>query len=659
MNSCSSLNFNNKSTKMGLPQPSEKPYLAVFSQVITPIKKEVNETLSVEIDYSYIGRSEYKIPNIGKEDENPEREIIIGCTLKSKFDNTGNRIAPIDILVAFDISGSMKDSLNSKNNFSFGFMDNNLQNSLVVKTRAQLAKKALQLLKNQLSPEDRIGLLTFNDSAFKVFDIDFIKNIKDFDNRIKNIAISGGTSISSCINLSIEMFETADKELKSTAKDKSKLKRFRRLILLTDMNDTGTDDDLIQGIQNLSTLYNISTTVAGMGQNVDIALSEKVSKARGFNYFTSSSVSELKSHIDKFNSLFFPLVMNASINIESGDIEVKKVYGTNFENKLLELDNQFGLKEHWLSSPLVRLTTEVLLFYFKKVKSKRLPKPVLCNVLDFLSYNKKVRNICEISSCTAIPMINDNEAKGKFFVIIAKLKDSKLYLNNKIQVKASFNLSYVDLTNPDNLHEVGVSPEKKVLEYTISTFKKYFLIENKQKIQINKKMYNGLCLFYYNKFIRDICRKFHQLEFKYSKIKDDYNSSSYSGSLNDNLSDGYELSHSDEENDKYCDNKDTKKMIVDLESKKKNIDTKEIKESKLNIKNINVLNFLSKENLDICTNILRGFFEKGFYTDNIDLVQNLFISLEKLREKIYIKGILDKDELDSDFDFHKLQRKYS
>lgn len=235
MNSCCMMDFNNKSSN--IPQPSEKPYLAIFSEAITPILKEQEEALNVEINFSYIGRNEYKVPSLGKEDENPEKEVIIGCTLKSKYDNFGNRNAPIDILVAFDISGSMTEQL-----------DNTTETNKL--TRADLAKKCLILLKSKLGPKDRIGLLTFNNAAFQIFDIDPLDDIKNFDSKVGEIQIQGGTTISSCINLAIDMFEVADKKIKSKSKDKQDLRRFKRLILLTDMNNTGTDDDLIEGIQN-------------------------------------------------------------------------------------------------------------------------------------------------------------------------------------------------------------------------------------------------------------------------------------------------------------------------------------------------------------------------------------------------------------------------
>lgn len=320
--------------------------------------------------------------------------------------------------------------------------------------------------------------------------------------------------------------------------------------------------------------------------------------------------------------LFFPLAFDASLNLESGDIEVKKIYGTNFENKMVELESGFGLKTHWLSAPSVKLTTEVLLFYFKKIKSKRLPKPVLCNVLDFLTYNKKVRNVCEISSCTATPMISDKEAKGKFFVIVAKLKDSKLFLNSKIRINTRFKLSYVDLTNPNNLSEVGKSSENQTVELTVKTIFKEFIIQNPQKIQVDKTMYNGLCLFYYNKFMRDICRKYNVLDESGSSRK-------FNGQRLPGL---HGLSRFDWP-DTSIDGVDAENLEIDDENENQtDLDPVEVEE-KVDPKEVAAKSFLNNDNLNRCTENLKTIFNKGFYTDNPELLKNIFQSIELLREK--------------------------
>lgn len=36
--------------------------------------------------------------------------------------------------------------------------------------------------------------------------------------------------------------------------------------------------------------------------------------------------------------LFYPIAKNIVLSIDSGDVSVTKVYGTNFDNKILELE---------------------------------------------------------------------------------------------------------------------------------------------------------------------------------------------------------------------------------------------------------------------------------------------------------------------------------
>lgn len=176
------------------------------------------------------------------------------------------------MLIALDISGSMSMSVS----------DNH--------SRLSLSIKAIKEVYLRLSDNDRIGLLVFDDNASTIFDITFKKDLieENLYQLLDKIKTEGGTKISSCIKLTKEMYDKLEIS-----------NRNRRLLLVTDMNDAGSDKDLINGILKLSEFDKIQTTVVGIGDSIDILLAEKVAKAEGFNYITATNYDEIESNLIK------------------------------------------------------------------------------------------------------------------------------------------------------------------------------------------------------------------------------------------------------------------------------------------------------------------------------------------------------------------------
>ena len=592
MNSCCMFMTGNK----GLDKydPNNKPYLGAFSEVISTIKEEKEKVLNFEVFYSYIPRNFYKIHE-DNQNENQERELLIGCTLKSKLDGIGNRNCPIDFLIAVDVSGSMSASVGGD-----------------CETRMSLAIKSTMKIIEKLGKDDRAGVVSFNNACQIVGDLNYKDEILKSKSDIQELVPAGGTTISSVINLTRTIFE--DSKIPNS-------KRQKRLILLTDMNDAGNDEDLIEGILNLSKDNDVFTTVIGIGESVDIILTEKVSKARGFNYLTINCYNDLENNVLKnFDMLFFPLALDIALSIESGDIEVKKIYGTNYDNKVQLLEQGFALKGTSLYSPLTKVGLEALMFKLKK-KYNRVSMPIIANFLDFLSYDKKIRNICEISSCSATDKISNNKQKGKFFIVVCKLKDSKLLnqFNNKIS--CSFTLKY---KNADGIEKAEI-------------IKNQYKINDLNKVQEDPLMHNGLCLFYYNKFYRDILRKKSRLSNRLSNNSFEGNNSLVGNNgpgvrllrgiminspnraqlqipdpLN-NINNGNLLDNQDFLNDEFDNNVDEAKISEDGD--------KDYKKAEASI-------FLEVQNLKKCYDKLISFF-KDFENADEQFVKNIFKDLDE------------------------------
>lgn len=595
-------NFVGGQTVTYLPYPDEKPYLGVFSEVITPITKEDVNDLNFEVFSSYISRSEYKKQLLGTENENTDGDIIYGCVLKSKLDGIGNKYCPLDLLIALDISGSMSMSVS----------DNH--------SRLSLSIKAIKEVYLRLSDNDRIGLLVFDDNASTIFDITFKKDLieENLYQLLDKIKTAGGTKISSCIKLTKEMYDKLEIS-----------NRNRRLLLVTDMNDAGSDKDLINGILKLSEFDKIQTTVVGIGDSIDILLAEKVAKAEGFNYITATNYDEIESNlIKKINMLFYPIAKNIVLSIDSGDVSVTKVYGTNFDNKILELEKNGLLKDNWLSSPIVRFSTSAIIHVFNKYKHKKFSKAILVNIIDYLSGSKtkKIRNVCEIISCTATEKYSDTQAKGKFFVVICKIKDLKLRVEDSIKVFSKFTLTY----------NSTVTNESFQITKNVRN-----LIVDKRKHQIDKSMLNGLCMMYYNKFVRDILRNFHK-----NKKGKNLTSRNFGGLRQLDINGlNFQANETDLNDNRIIedDHYNPLQSLIDgnisKEVKFENIeDNQDNKNKKIEDP------FLNENNLKKCKERLQKIFDIGYFNDKKDFVDTIFKDLDSIIEK----SLEENDENDWD-----------
>lgn len=459
MNSCCDLNFYNDTLeKNEIPPVDSMNYLGMFSQHTYPILNlEKKSILSLEANAAYIsGDYQHALK------ENLERNVMIGCTLKSKFDGIGNRVVPIDVVVALDISGSMSS---------------NLGNSSV--NCLELAKNAIMKLFSKLNSEDRFGLLVFDDKSEDILNLTSAHQVKNLKSTLSEIKTSGWTVISTAVEGAIKMM----------TRNKAEGNRIRRIIFLTDMGDS-YNEELLNGIKEASQ-SGLFITIIGIGYNLDIKLVEKVSKVKGFNYFSATR----EEHLDmimgnNFNMNFFPIAYDINLTFVSGDLSISKVYGTNFDNKIHQLANSWKTSNHWLSDLALKCKINFILLFFKRIK-KKLPMPALAQCIKFWSFEKQNLNVSEISTCHASEVLFDEknfpQMKGKFFMV-------KTVLKNPIPGKicGNFILNYTSILGDKFSHEFPV----------------FLKIDDVGRFNINQTISKGLCLFYYAKFMRKIMRNY-------------------------------------------------------------------------------------------------------------------------------------------------------
>jgi len=479
MNSAIGINlFNAGLNENSIPCVDSISYLGAFSTEFFPLNEENTEVdndeiLSLQISSALISGDFNKVF-----EKDVEKNAMLGCQLFSKYDGKGNRNIPIDLVILLDISYSMQSKLDGSS-----------------KSCLDLAKSAILKLKYKLRDDDRIALVTFNDYSDLIFDLQSISKIENYDEKINSIIADGSTIISFGMNM---CYDIMNENI-----NKSNENRLRRIILLTDMNDCESNGDLENSIKKCSE-KNIFISIIGIGFSLNVSLTEKISKTKGFNYFTALKEDHINNIIvENFDLNFFPIAYNINLQIESGDLSVEKVYGTNFDNKLQELNLAWKTSNHFLQNNSVRKNVEIMLLYYQRTKNRNIPMPVLANLIKFWDCKKHIKNVCEISSCSATEK-KDKHIQGKFFIIKCKIKKcSQIFYRNSFAF-AKIILSYDTLEGEKKfqIYNTKIHLDKEESIMTINS--KYI----GKKFYIEKNIALGLAVFYYTKLLRKMLRAY-------------------------------------------------------------------------------------------------------------------------------------------------------
>ena len=411
-------------------------------------KKETKLISNFEISYASI-----------KNPITQKREYFLGLLGKSKYDGIGLR-EPIDIGIVLDISGSMSDNMNKKN-----------------ESRLDVAKKSLITFINNLSENDNISITAFNHECINIISFanakKFLTNKKNID-KIKALIPDGGTDI----------YKGLKKVYDNMKNNKKNINKQRRIILITDMEYYG-NSDFVNLIKEMAE-NNIFLTILGISESFNTGLTELISKEKGCNYYVILNDTDMKKYlIDEFNYICFPLSFNEKLEILSPFLKVKSIIGTGFKSLEEKKENvEWHLDTHKLFDKEFKDNIFFLLLYFKR-KGKILPKPVILCISQFLkTFHRKT--ISEIN--TTFPS-DLTKYKKDFYVkggmILIKLDENYVKEDNVCQ----FTLSGEDTNNQKYEKDEVFSFKKKENDYF-----------SDQNIEVS------LALYYFTKFNRKIMK---------------------------------------------------------------------------------------------------------------------------------------------------------
>lgn len=251
-----------------------------------------------------------------------EKEYYMSVGLNSNIKESDFNRKKLNIVIVLDISGSMSSS------FSSYYYDNPYKQYNKTETKMKVAEECVNHLIDKLNPDDRIGIVLFDNQAYlgcKIVEIGDT-DTETLKSHILEIEPQGGTNFSSGYDMGTELFTTEilDEDYQN------------RIIVITDaMPNLGvtSTDGLVEKIKKNSD-KKIYTSFIGVGVDFNTKYTEGVSDVRGFNYYSVHNGEEFKKILaDEFDYMVTPLVYDLDLTVKSDYYKIENVYGSDSVNK--------------------------------------------------------------------------------------------------------------------------------------------------------------------------------------------------------------------------------------------------------------------------------------------------------------------------------------
>ncbi|MFZ2955825.1 MAG: VWA domain-containing protein [Candidatus Ozemobacteraceae bacterium] len=257
-----------------------------------------------------------------------ETEYYLSVGLNSDTKENDFKRKKLNLVVVLDISGSMDTTIQNYYYDQYAGAGKSGKNEEKVNTKLnklQVACMSIVGILDQLNPDDRFGLVLFDQQAYLAKPLNFVgaTNLTALKKHIIELETGGSTNMEDGLNTGAGMLEEYA--------DVNKNEYENRLIFLTDAMPN-TDDDSESGLLNITkknSLRGIHITFVGIGVDFNTQLIEALTKVRGANYYSVHSNSEFKKKLDtEFDYMVTPMVFDLCLKLESNSWKIEKVYGS-------------------------------------------------------------------------------------------------------------------------------------------------------------------------------------------------------------------------------------------------------------------------------------------------------------------------------------------
>ena len=262
---------------------------------------------------------------VSKDPISGEEEYFLSVGLNSNIKESDFRREHLNLILVLDISGSMDARLDGYYYDSYTGERQTELNPDSKKLKMQLAEEALAMTLDTLEDYDNVGIVLFDDAAYRAKEMDLMINtdVDTLKEKILSVDARGGTNFDAAYKVATEMIK--EDELFN-------IEGFtNRIIVITDaMPNVGTTTK--EGLKKemyANAQEGIYTSFVGIGVDFNTNLVKNITDIRGANYYSISEVEEFKKILaDEFDFMVTPLVYDLDLSLSSDTYEIEAVYGT-------------------------------------------------------------------------------------------------------------------------------------------------------------------------------------------------------------------------------------------------------------------------------------------------------------------------------------------
>lgn len=227
---------------------------------------------------------------------------------------------PLNLVLVLDISGSMGSAFDTYYyDQGVGVWDDQED---VRKTKMEVAQEAMIDLLGHLKPEDRVGIVLFDDEAVVAKDLRLVgeTDMDAINQHIREVSPQGGTDMSAGMDLGTSLLDDVSSEGYEN-----------RIILLTDAQPNTGDlsESGMRGRMETNAGNHIYSTFIGIGVDFQSELVEAITKTEGANYYAVHSPEEFRTRMDEgFDFMVTPLVFDLQLEADADGFDIEQVYGS-------------------------------------------------------------------------------------------------------------------------------------------------------------------------------------------------------------------------------------------------------------------------------------------------------------------------------------------
>ena len=254
-----------------------------------------------------------------------ETERYLSVGLNSSLDADAFDRKRLNLVVVLDVSGSMGSSFDRYYYDQYG--NEQAVDAAGSESKLSVAKDALAALTEKLRPDDRFGVVLYNNASTVAKPLNPVADT-DMDairgHIREDLQAGGGTNLDAGMDDALSLLEPHAEADQTTDEN--------RMIVLTDaMPNVGrTSDDGLRGrLETAASERNAHATFVGVGVDFNAELVDEITSVRGANYYSVHSPSQFRERVvERFEYMMTPLVFDLSLELDADGYEIEQVYGS-------------------------------------------------------------------------------------------------------------------------------------------------------------------------------------------------------------------------------------------------------------------------------------------------------------------------------------------